>query len=184
MILYLYTLKIITMKSLITTYHHTKILHYHWLCSTFHSRFIYLLAESLYLLISLTYFTHAPYPLGFHDGSVGKEFTCNAGEAGDVGLIPELGRYSRIGNGNPLQDSCLENSMDRRAWSVTVKMVTKSCTQLTKHTQWNLSPYENQQFFVSMIVSILLNLIINFVFRIYVQVESSSMFFSDWFHLT
>ena len=35
-------------------------------------------------------------------------------------------------------------------------------------TQWNLSPYESQLFFVSMIVSILLNFIINFVFRIYV----------------
>ena len=39
-----------------------------------------------------------------------KEFICNAG---DLGLIPGLGRSSGDGNGNPLQYSCLENSMDR-----------------------------------------------------------------------
>ena len=36
--------------------------------------------------------------------------------AGDVGLIPELGKSPGEGNGNPLQYSCLGNSMDRRAW--------------------------------------------------------------------
>ena len=39
----------------------------------------------------------------------GKEF---AGNAGDLGLIPESGRYPGEGNGNPLQCSCPENSMD------------------------------------------------------------------------
>ena len=38
----------------------------------------------------------------------------NAGEARDAGLIPELGRSPE--NDNPLQYSCLENSMDRGAW--------------------------------------------------------------------
>ena len=42
--------------------------------------------------------------------SNGKESTCNEG---DQGLIPELGRSSGEGNGNLLQYSCLENSMDR-----------------------------------------------------------------------
>ena len=42
--------------------------------------------------------------------SDGKESTCSAG---DLGLIPGLGRSPREGNGNPLQDSCLENPMDR-----------------------------------------------------------------------
>ena len=51
--------------------------------------------------------------LGFPGGSVGKESAC---DAGDTGLIPELGRYPGEGNGNPLQYSCLENSMDRGAW--------------------------------------------------------------------
>jgi len=38
-----------------------------------------------------------------------------AGDAGDVGLIPELGRYRGGGNGNSLQYSCLDNLMDRGA---------------------------------------------------------------------
>ena len=46
------------------------------------------------------------------DGSVGKESTCNAGDIGDMGLIPGLGRFPGEGNGNPFQYSCLENPMD------------------------------------------------------------------------
>ena len=42
--------------------------------------------------------------------------TANAGDAGDVGLIPGSGRFPGEGNDNPLQDSCLENSMNRGAW--------------------------------------------------------------------
>ena len=49
-------------------------------------------------------------------GSVGKETACSAG---DLSLIPGLGRSSGEGNGNPLQYSCLENSMDRGAWWAT-----------------------------------------------------------------
>ena len=45
----------------------------------------------------------------FPGGSDGKESTCNAG---DLGSIPELGRYPGEGNGNPLQYSCLENPID------------------------------------------------------------------------
>ena len=48
-----------------------------------------------------------------------------------MGLIPELGRSTGSGNGNPLQDSCLENSMDRGAWWVTVHGVKKNWTQLS-----------------------------------------------------
>ena len=50
----------------------------------------------------------------------------NAGEARDAGLIPELGRSPE--NDNPLQYSCLENSMDRGAWWATVQRLTKSWT--------------------------------------------------------
>ena len=46
-------------------------------------------------------------------GSDGKASACNVG---DLGLSPELGRSSGEGNGNPLQYSCLENSMDGGAW--------------------------------------------------------------------
>ena len=54
---------------------------------------------------------HSTFPsIGvFPDESVGKESTCNAGDTGDVGLIPELGRSRGQENGNPLQYSCLEN---------------------------------------------------------------------------
>ena len=52
----------------------------------------------------------------------------NAGKARDVGLIPRLGRSPGEGNGNPLQFSCLENSMDRGAWRTTVHGVTKNRT--------------------------------------------------------
>ena len=45
-----------------------------------------------------------------------KNPPANAGHIRDVGLIPELGRSSGGGHGNPLQYSCLENSMDRGAW--------------------------------------------------------------------
>ena len=40
----------------------------------------------------------------------GKEFTCNAGDAGDIGLIPGSGSSPGEGHGNPLQYSCMENS--------------------------------------------------------------------------
>ena len=49
--------------------------------------------------------------------SVGKKPACSAG---NLGLIPESGRSPGEGNGNPLQYSCLENPMDRRAWRATV----------------------------------------------------------------
>ena len=45
---------------------------------------------------------------------------------GDAGLIPGSGRSPGVGNANPLQYSCLENSMDRGAWWATVHEVTKS----------------------------------------------------------
>ena len=47
--------------------------------------------------------------MGFPSGSDGKESPCNAG---DLDLIPGLGRSPGEGNGNPLQYSCLENPMD------------------------------------------------------------------------
>ena len=58
-------------------------------------------------------------------GLESKETPCNAG---DPGLIPGLERSPGEGNGNPLQYSCLENSMDRRAWQATVHEIAKSDT--------------------------------------------------------
>ena len=58
---------------------------------------------------------------GFSGGSV--KSTCNAG---DPGSIPGLGGSPGEGNGNTLQDSCLENLVDRGAWQFTVHRVAKS----------------------------------------------------------
>ena len=60
--------------------------------------------------------------LGFLGGSVVKNPPANAG---DVGLIPGLGRPLGKGNGNPPQYSCLGNPMDRGAWQATVHEVAK-----------------------------------------------------------
>ena len=58
-------------------------------------------------------------------GSDGKESVCIAG---NLGLMPGLGRPPGEGNGNPLQYSCLENFMDRGAWWAPVHGVAKSDT--------------------------------------------------------
>ena len=65
---------------------------------------------------------------GFPGGSSGKDSACNVG---DLGLIPSLGRSHGGGNGNPLQYSCLGNSMDRGIWQVTVHGLAKSQTRLS-----------------------------------------------------
>ena len=62
---------------------------------------------------------------GFPGGLDDKESACNAG---DQGLIPGSGRSPREGNGNPVQYSGLENSMDRGDWWATIYGVTKSLT--------------------------------------------------------
>ena len=62
------------------------------------------------------------------NGSDDKESACNAG---DLGLIPELGRCPGEGKSNPLQYSCLENSMDREAWWAIVYGTAKSWTQVS-----------------------------------------------------
>ena len=59
-----------------------------------------------------------------------RNLPAGAGDAGDVGLIPGLGRFPRERNGNPLQYSCLENPMDRGTWWAIVHEVAKSQTQL------------------------------------------------------
>ena len=65
-----------------------------------------------------------------------KQSTCNAGDAGNEGLIPGSGRSPGGENSNPLQYPCLENSMDRGAWWATVHGVEKSWSQtwLSTHT--------------------------------------------------
>ena len=60
-----------------------------------------------------------------------KNLPVSTGDTRDVGLILGLGRYPGEGNGNPVQYSCLENSMDRGAWQATVHGVAQSQTRLS-----------------------------------------------------
>ena len=68
--------------------------------------------------------------MGLPGGSDSKESACNVG---DMDSIPELGRSPGDGNGNPLQYSCLENSMNRGTRWATVKSVAESDT--TEHSE-------------------------------------------------
>ena len=60
---------------------------------------------------------------GFPSGSDGKESAC---DAGDLSLIPGLGRSPGEGNDNSLQYSCLGNPMDRGAWQAIVHGVAEN----------------------------------------------------------
>ena len=62
-----------------------------------------------------------------------KNMSVNAGDIGDEGSIPGLGRFPGGGRGNPLQYSCLENRMDREVWQATVCGVERS---LAGHHLW------------------------------------------------
>ena len=75
----------------------------------------------------LTHSHQHPSPCAFPRWLMVKNLPANAG---DAGLIPGSGRSSGGGNGNPLQYSCLESSMDRRAWWAAVHGVAKSRTRL------------------------------------------------------
>ena len=70
-------------------------------------------------------------PRGFTGVSVVKNSSANSGDAGDTGSIPASGRSPRVGNGNPLQYSCLENSVDGGAWQAAVDGVTEHQTWLS-----------------------------------------------------
>ena len=59
-----------------------------------------------------------------------KSTRANAGDVRDMGLTPGLGRSPREGHSNPLQNSCLEDPMDRGVWQATAQRATKSQTWL------------------------------------------------------
>ena len=76
-------------------------------------------------ILAFSYFSTEPFYFtltGFPGGSDGKESAC---KAGDLSSIPATGRSPGEGNGNLLQYSCLENSMDRGAWQAIVHGVTE-----------------------------------------------------------
>ena len=84
--------------------------------------------------------------MGFPGGAVVKNPPASAGTAGDEGLIPGLGRSPGIGNGNTLQNSCLENSIERGVWWATDHWAAKSDTtehmhaHTHTHTRGNMTP--------------------------------------------
>ena len=83
------------------------------------------------------------FPVGIAQPKAGASLLAQTKEsaynAGDPGSLPELGRSFGWRHGNPLQCSCLENSMDRGAWWATVHGVAKSQTQLR---DWHEHEYE------------------------------------------
>ena len=69
----------------------------------------------------------------------------NAGDVGDLGLIPGLGRPPGRGHGNPLQYFCLENSMDRRAWRATiVESQRVGCDSVTGYSRIGATGWERR----------------------------------------
>ena len=70
-------------------------------------------------------------PTFYTYGTVVKCPHASAGDVRDSGSIPGLGRFCGVGNGSPLQYSCLESSMDGGVWQATVCGVAKSRTQLS-----------------------------------------------------
>ena len=79
--------------------------------------------------------------MDFPGVTVVKNLSANAGDARDRGSIPGLGRSPGIGNGNPLEYSCLESTMDRRTRHATVHGVTRSWTQLSAYTHTHIYVY-------------------------------------------
>ena len=69
-----------------------------------------------------------------YDFPGGSDSKASAYNVGDPGSIPGSGRSPGEGNGNPLQDPCLENPMDGGAWLATVRGVAKSRTRLSDFT--------------------------------------------------
>ena len=89
--------------------------------------------------------------LGFPGGTSVENLPANAGDKGDVGVIPGSGRYPGVENGSPFQFSFLENPMDRGAWQAIIHGVAKSRIQLSDYAirmralgltcgMWDLAP--------------------------------------------
>ena len=96
---------------------------------------ICLLSWLLIFARRISFSRHLTNITGFPGDTVVKNPSANAGDARDVHAIPGLGRSPGRGNGKPLQDSCLENSMDRGAWRAMDHGVAKSQIWLNTHNK-------------------------------------------------
>ena len=100
-------------------------------------------AKNLFLLVIILLYLWKIIMWASQVALVVKNPPANAEDIRNVGSIPGLGRSPGGGHGNPLQYSCLENPMDRRAWQATVHRVTKSWTclkWLSMHTSCLIEP--------------------------------------------
>ena len=101
--------------------------------------YIHTCTYTLYILYTYIY--------GLHQWLSSKESACNAGDTGDAGLIPGLGRSPWGRHGDPLQYSCLENSMDSGDRRVTVHGVAESwiwLKRLSMHTHMDTCMYKSE----------------------------------------
>ena len=85
---------------------------------------------SFFFFLICVILSHMAPTLGFPGGSVIKIASVNSGATGDMGSIPELGRYFAGGNGSLVQCSCLGNPMGRGAWQTTVHGISKTGAKL------------------------------------------------------
>ena len=96
----------------------------------------------------------------------GSDSKASARNVGDPGSIPGLGRSPGEGNGNPLQYSCLEYSMDRGAWWATAHGVTKSRIWLSNFTiGFELSCFHCHLFLEFVLISLLISSVTCWLFR-------------------
>ena len=120
--------------------------------------FLFLSSRSLWSICMNFNFNYiSNYVWGFPGSASDKEPTCQCRRCKRCEFIPGLGRSPGGGQGNPLQYSCLENSVDRGAWQATVHRITNSWTwlkwlstaqhrsDLFGHLQW-ISKYVAQNF--------------------------------------
>ena len=94
-------------------------------------KFSFFMIEQYSIIVSVCMYVDT----GFPGGSVVKN---PPAKAGDMGLIPGLGRFPGEENGNPLQYSCLENPLDRGVWKAIVHEVSKSWTWLNDQTHTHM----------------------------------------------